>query len=122
MRKTNISKKGNTLNHNLNLIIENIKQNSQDIKMYDNTLVPADITEMYAAYLISLLEELKDKSKKYSGIVEQKGTEIIDTFNNKKYNSIREAERKTDLSYGEILKAIQKHKGITKAYKFEVIK
>jgi hypothetical protein len=71
MKKYDIDTKNNTLNCNLDFLINNIKQNNDEI------------SEGYSQYLIARLEMLKDKKKKYSGINKQKGYMVKDVFNGK---------------------------------------
>ena len=73
MKIKKVDVKNHTLNYNLDIIINNIKQN------YD------EINENYADYLISLLELLKTKDNKGIGINKQKGYAIKDIINDKEY-------------------------------------
>lgn len=107
--KMDIDIKNNTLNYNLDILINNIIQNSDCID------------DGYSQYLRSKLELLKDKSKKSSGLHKQKGIKIKDVFNDKEYISLREAERKTGLNIAEIKYSIEQNIGLQKSYKFEVL-
>lgn len=109
MKIKNVDVKKHTLNYNLDVIINNIKQN------YD------EISENYADYLISLLELLKTKDNKGIGINKQKGYAIKDIINNKEYLSIRDAERETGIPFTRIKKSIDKEP-ILLAYKFIKVK
>ena len=107
--KMDINPKSNTLNYNLDILINNIHKNNDEISFG------------YAQYLISCLELLKDKSKKSSGLHKQKGIKIKDVFNNKEYISLREAERKTGINIAEIKYSIEHNIGLQKSYKFEIL-
>lgn len=109
MKIKNVDVKNHTLNYNLDVIINNIKQN------YD------EINENYADYLISLLELLKTKDNKGIGINKQKGYAIKDIINDKEYLSIRDAERETGIPFTRIKKSIDKEP-ILLAYKFIKVK
>ena len=109
MKIKEVDVKNHTLNYNLDVIINNIKQN------YD------EISEGYSDYLISLLESLKTKDNKGIGINKQKGYAIKDIINNKEYLSIRDAERETGIPFARIKKSIDK-KPILLAYKFVKVK
>ena len=109
MKIKKVDVKNHTLNYNLDIIINNIKQN------YD------EINENYADYLISLLELLKTKDNKGIGINKQKGYAIKDIINDKEYLSIRDAERETGIPFTRIKKSIDKDP-ILLAYKFIKVK
>lgn len=109
MKIKKVDVKNHTLNYNLDIIINNIKQN------YD------EINENYADYLISLLELLKTKDNKGIGINKQKGYAIKDIINDKEYLSIRDAERETGIPFTRIKKSIDKEP-ILLAYKFIKVK
>lgn len=109
MKIKNVDVKNHTLNYNLDVIINNIKQN------YD------EISENYSDYLISLLELLKTKDNKGTGINKQKGYAIKDIINDKEYLSIRDAERETGIPFTKIKKSIDKEP-ILLAYKFIKVK
>lgn len=109
MKIKNVDVKNHTLNYNLDVIINNIKQN------YD------EINDNYADYLISLLELLKTKDNKGIGINKQKGYAIKDIINDKEYLSIRDAERETGIPFTRIKKSIDKEP-ILLAYKFIKVK
>lgn len=100
-----VDKKEHTLNYNLDILIENIIQNSDEI------------TDGYSQYLRYQLELLKDKDNKGKGINKQKGYPIKDIINDKEYLSIREAERETGIPFTKIKKSINKEP-ILMAYKF----
>lgn len=107
--KYDIDTKNNTLNYNLDFLINNIKQNADEI------------SEGYSQFLIARLEMLKDKKKKYSGINKQKGYMVKDVFNGKTYISMRDAERKTGINVASIANSIINNTGIQKSYKFEYV-
>lgn len=112
MKKYDIDIKNNTMNYNLDILINNIKANIDEFVDRENG---------YAEYLIARLEMLKDKNKKYCGIKRQKGTKIKDVFNDKIYLSMREAQRKTGLNIAQIKYSMENNVGLTKAFKFEEI-
>ncbi len=109
MKIKEIDKKNHTLNYNLDILINNIKQNSDEI------------SQGYSEYLISRLELLKEKDNKGKGINKQKGYVIKDVINDKEYLSIRDAERETGIPFTRIKKSIDKEP-ILLAYKFIKVK
>ena len=123
-KKMIIDTKYNTLNFNLKILQENIMKHSQREIIYrgeDVDVYEPYIDEGYAEYLVNQIELLKDKKKRYSGVINQKGKKIKDVFNDKEYISMREAERKTGLNIAEIKYSIDNNIGLQKSYKFEEI-
>ena len=113
MKKMSIDyKKNNTMKSNVESIERNIKVHQKQ----------GYIEEGYAEYLLSRLELIKPKGHKYEGFEKHRGTEIIDIISNKKYISLRDAERDTGISINEIQDNLNgKTELISKIYKFKKI-